>query len=130
MIVVGDCQCGRNYRQSDPVLSPKQALRGPPGNEGVTRVQHKPQQRLYGFLYLGEPCEAVTSIRPVTPVIASPEFAKRHDDCTPQITVHLFARPSHHSGQNIIEAPYRMIGRTGPSHGREALMPNLPERPR
>lgn len=75
VVRVGDCQCGRDYCQPGSVFSPQQCFRGPPGDEGVTRVEHELQQRPEGFLHLGERCQAVTGIRPVTVVMTSPELA-------------------------------------------------------
>lgn len=75
VIRVGDCQRGRDYRQPEPVHSPKQCFRGLPRDEGVIRVEHKLPQRPEGLLHLGERGQAVTGIRPVTVVMASPELA-------------------------------------------------------
>jgi hypothetical protein len=46
-----------------------------------------------GLRHLGEARQAVTGIRPVTVVLASPELDERHDSGMPPVTVQLLARP-------------------------------------
>jgi hypothetical protein len=109
VIRVGDCQCGGDYRQPDPVLSPQHGFRSHPGDEGVTCVEHELQQWPEGFLHLGEACQAVTGIRPVTVIVASPELAEYQYSCMPPVSVHPPTHPSLDFGSKYHWGTLQMI---------------------
>ncbi|MET8294546.1 hypothetical protein [Streptomyces sp. NPDC005180] len=93
VVGVRDRQRGRDDRQAGPVLSPQQGFRCPPGDEGVTRIEHKLKERPESLGHVSESRQAVTGIGPVPVVVTSPELAECHDSGMPQPLVHLFGTP-------------------------------------